>query len=454
MTEAQKLFVPPRPDPPENEPDWRQLYKLIRSNALQTWPKAAFTEDYFAGSMFGRQRLLLNSPEAIRRVLVDNTAHYGRYDAVSRLLDSMLGEGLVLSHGSEWRRQRHAISPALTPRAMPMLASQVAAITDDAIARLAGPASGTPVDLMAEIQLVGLEVAARSIFSIDVRPYVDRLRQLLESFGAQFSRLDVFDLMLPAFPSLRDLRRKKWRTKWIALIDEIIAARSQSSERDTPRDLFEILRAARDLQTGAAFSHEQIRDQLGTLLVTGHAPTAITISWCLYLLAAAPAEQERVFEEVRDISLEPESAAAAVAQLSRTQAVVNETMRLYPPASQIARKALRRDRIGDVNIARGALVIVAPWVLHRHRRLWQNPDAFDPSRFLNVAPPRFTFLPFGAGPRVCVGAYLALTEAALVIAKLVKRFQIELADQTPVHPVAVLLTVPNRTPLFRLRERL
>ena len=133
--------------------------------------------------------------------------------------------------------------------------------------------------------------------------------------------------------------------------------------------------------------------------------------------------------------------------------MVNEALRLYPPAFVIARKAIGPDRIENIDVPRGALVMISPWVLHRHQRLWSNPDAFDPSRFLVAAPPRFSYLPFGVGPRVCVGAHFASTEATIVLAKLIKRFHVELADDTPVNPIAVLLAAPDRLALFRLRER-
>lgn len=453
MNVAQALFVPPHPDIPTEDFGWYRFYKAVRSNALQIWPRAAYTQDIVVGSIFGRQRLLINSPDAIRRVLVDNTANYGRWESMGQLLHPMLGDGIILSEGEDWRRQRRAIAPTLTPRAMPMLASQVATVVDHAIAQLASTGHREPINLLSAVQLVALEVAALSMFSLEVRPYGDRLRQLLDSFGARLARPDFFDLMLPRIPSLRDVRRMRWRRRWSVLLDEIMATRLQTPKTEAPHDLFDVLLATRDPRTGAAFSHEQIRDQLGTLLVTGHETTTLTIFWSLYLLASVPAEQERVAEEVGEIDLSPEFADASLSRLYRARSVVNEALRLYPPAFSIARRAIGRDRIGDTEVMSGALLIIAPWVLHRHRRLWPNPDAFDPSRFLGAAPPRFAFLPFGVGPRVCVGAHFASTEAAIVLAKLIKRFRIELVDQEPVNPVAVLLTVPDRIPLFRLRER-
>jgi unspecific monooxygenase len=238
----------------------------------------------------------------------------------------------------------------------------------------------------------------------------------------------------------------RFRSQWIALMDEIIAARLRAPPGDKPRDLFDMLLAARDPETGAAFSRAQLRDQMATMIVAGHETTALTLFWSLYLLASAPADQERVAQEVRGIDLGPDAAAEALAKLPYTRAVVSEALRLYPPAFALARMALAADRVGDVAIPRGGLVMMSPWVLHRHRRLWADPDAFNPSRFLGEAPPahRFAYMPFGAGPRVCVGAQLALTEACLVLAMMVQRFDVALADSSPVLPVAVIVTGPDR----------
>jgi cytochrome P450 len=177
--------------------------------------------------------------------------------------------------------------------------------------------------------------------------------------------------------------------------------------------------------------------------------------WSLYLLASAPAEQERLAEEVRAIDLGADAAGAALASLPYTRAVVNEALRLYPPAFAVARVSNAADRAGEVAIPGGSLVVISPWVLHRHEQLWSDPDAFNPSRFLQDKPQahRFAYMPFGAGPRSCVGAQFALAEAVLVLARLIQQFEITLADEAPVLPVAVFTTQPDHPVRFRLRMR-
>src|SRR5262249_49546377 len=160
----------------------------------------------------------------------------------------------------------------------------------------------------------------------------------------------------------------------------------------------------------------------------GHETTAVTLFWSLVLLSGAPEQQERVAAEAGTVEVMPDLAMEVVPNLIHTRAVINETLRLYPPAFTMARMAIGAHPACNVEIPSGAILMIAPWVLHRHRRLWREPDAFDPSRFLPTAPqpPRFAFLPFGAGPRVCVGAQFALAEATLVLAMLVRAFRVTL----------------------------
>ena len=259
----------------------------------------------------------------------------------------------------------------------------------------------------------------------------------------------------PSIPAPRDFARRRFRRRWMALIDRVIDERLASGEDNAARDLFDLLRAARDPETGAAFTREQLRDQVATMIVAGHETTAITLFWSLYLIAHAPGWQDAIAAETAGLDLGPAGASDALASLVQTRAVVSEALRLYPPAFTLIRAAIAPDRAGDLEIPRRAVLMIAPWVLHRHRRLWRDPDAFDPSRFLPDAPPppRFAYLPFGVGPRVCIGAQFAMAEATLVLAALVQSFRIALIDNLEVMPKPVVTTQPDRSPDFLLTTR-
>jgi cytochrome P450 len=221
-----------------------------------------------------------------------------------------------------------------------------------------------------------------------------------------------------------------------------------------PRDLFDLLLAARDPETGEAFSPEQLRDQAATMIMAGHETTAVALSWALYLLALAPEVQDRVAAEAIDAE-DGADGAPALDRLTYTRAVIDETMRLYPPAFAIARAAREPDEVAGVRVQPSDIMVISPWVLHRHRRRWTDPDAFDPERFMPGAPPvnRYAYLPFGVGPRVCIGAHFALTEATLVLSQLLRNFRVELASNKPVMPVGIVTTQPDHQPPFRLLPR-
>jgi cytochrome P450 len=306
------------------------------------------------------------------------------------------------------------------------------------------------------MQNLALDIAGRSMFSLETRQYGAAMRRLLTEYSLNYSKPHLFDMVLPpSIPTLRDLGRRRFQRRWMALMAEMMHPRLAAPAADTPRDLFDLLLAARDPETGEGFSPDQLRDQIATMILAGHETTAVTLFWSLVLLSGAPDEQQRVVDEAHGVEITPDNAMAAMPQLVRTRAVISEAMRLYPPAFAIAREAIGKDRIGAIDIPRGTVLLIAPWVLHRHKRLWRDADAFDPSRFLPGAPPipRFAYLPFGAGPRVCVGAQFALAEATLVLAMLIREFEVTLDDPMPVMPVAVVTTQPDHPPTFRLRTR-
>jgi unspecific monooxygenase len=448
-------FVPPRPPPAPHELSLPAFLRAVRTNVLTMWTERAYTEEILERRFLGRSNVLVNAPDAIHHILVDNHANYRRSPASIRILRPITGSnGLLLSEGEAWRLQRRTIAPALAPRVMPLLARHILETAHVELSVLAVRAQKQPIDLLAAMQNLALEIAGRSMFSLEMRAYGAALRQLLGEYALRFAQPHLLDMLLPPWvPTLRDFRRWRFQRRWMRLIETIMHDRLRQPAPDTPRDLFDLLRAARDPETGAGFSPVQLRDQVATLLLAGHETTAVTLFWALSLLAQDPEEQARLHAEVRDEVLDKETAMARLPVLVRTRAVVSETLRLYPPAFAIAREAIGPDQLGDFALRRGTVVLIAPWVLHRHRAFWRDPDAFDPGRFMPGAlTPRAAWLPFGVGPRVCVGAQFAMTEAILVLAALVQRFQVTLQDRPPM-PVAIVTTQPDYAPMFRVRLR-
>jgi len=449
------LLVPPKPPVPARELPLRAFLRATRTNALTMWPLAAYDEPARVGSFFGRTSVLLNEPSAIRHVLVDNPENYRRSPASIRILRPLTGNGLLLSEGEDWRLQRRTIAPALAPRVLPMLARHIVAVAGETVSALR-PRTGAPIELFPIIQRTALEIAGRSMFSLEMRDFGAGLRAMIAEFGMRHARPRLPDLILPpAIPTFGDVGRRLFQHRWMRFMSTVMHAREAVSPGAEARDLFDLLRAARDPETGRGFTHDQLRDQIATMILAGHETTGVTIFWALTLLAHAPEAQARVAAEMHGLDLATVVARGSIPDLPYTRAVVSETLRLYPPAFTLARMAKAADQAGDVAIPRHAIILIAPWVLHRHRRLWTEPDAFDPARFAPdaPAPPRFAYLPFGAGPRICVGAQFALTEATLVLAALIGAFEVALDGPRPVLPVAVVTTQPDHSPTFRLRPR-
>ncbi len=452
MTEAQSL---PPADGSRAGPPPRGFAPSLRDNAIGIFPPEAFEEDVVCRRVFGRQQIIVSRPAAIQQILVDNPGNYRRTAAGIRILRPLLGRGLLLSRGEDWRRQRRTLAPAFAPRTLPILARHVANAAAAAVADLR-TAAAAPVNLLAAMQFLALEIAGASMFSLEVERYGGELRGLVKGYAQRLGRPSLLDFLLPpALPSPRDLLRWRFRRRWLRLIGRIIAARRAQGSAGAPRDLFDLMASAKDPESGAVFPRRRLADQVATMIVAGHETTAVALFWSLYLLAGAPEIQERLAAEAARVDLGPDEAWSALGGLPYTRAVAQEAMRLYPPAFTLARQAIRDDHAGGVPVPAKAVVLIAPWVLHRHRRLWDQPELFDPGRFLPdaPAPARFAYLPFGAGPRVCIGAQFAMTEAVLVLATLIQAFHVERADDMPVTPRAVVTTQPDHPPLFLLRPR-
>jgi cytochrome P450 len=446
---------PAVPAAPETPLSLRAFLRAVRTNALTIWPASAYRQDTTVRHFFGRINVLLNAPDAIHHVLVANPGNYRRSPASIRILRSVAGEGLLLSEGDDWKLQRRTVAPALAPRVMPMLARHIVTTTDTTLTRLALQAN-QPINLLATMQTLALDIAGRSMFSLEMDQYGAAMRRMLTEFTKKYAQPRMLDMLLPpSIPTPTDIGRARFRRRWMGLMETILSARLATPQPETPRDLFDLLRAARDPETGAGFSPAQLRDQVATLILAGHETTAVTLFWALIMLAEAPDEQDWLAREAAKATIEPESAYATAATLHRTRAVVNETMRLFPAAFTIVREAIAADCIGDLVLPARTVVMIAPWVLHRHQALWQDPDLFRPARFMpdQPAPPRFTFMPFGAGPRICVGAQFAMTEAVLVLAALIGRFRITRTDTRPVLPVGIVTTQPDHPAEVRFTAR-
>jgi cytochrome P450 len=436
------------PYQPGGRQSWRSIAAGLRDNALAAFPPRAFDEPAVARSFVGRQQIILSDASAIRHILIEHPENYRRTASVYRLLGPVVGNGLFLADGDDWRTQRRAAAPAFAPRALPALAGHAGRAADRLVEELTARGDAA-TDLFTRLQLLALEVAAAALFSLDIGAQGPALRAEMQRYADGIGRPQLLDFLLPhGWPTPRSWARRRFRRAWMRRIAAVLAARRAQPRDGPPRDLF-------DMMAAAAGSDAALIEQSATMLTAGHETTAVALFWTLYLVASLPEVQRRIADEAASLDLGRHGAADALPRLVYARAVVDEALRLYPPAFSIVRQARAADRAGGIAIPPRAVVLIVPWVLHRHRLLWCAPDRFDPGRFLPGAasPPRFSYLPFGAGPRACIGAQFALAECVLVAARLVQAFRIELADDRPVLPVARVTLYPDRRPPFRLRPR-
>jgi cytochrome P450 len=416
------------------------LLRVLASNPLEAWTKAHFEKPIVMGGLSIGRVALVSDPAAIRRVLMDNNQNYHKDWLQQRVLSAGLTNGLLTAEGQQWRTQRRALAPLFARRTV---LSFSAAMIDAAAAlverlRLR---DGQIEDMAVEATRLTLEVLERTMFSDGLGRSPEDIRVAMKHYFEAIGRLDPFDVLgLPnVVPRLSRWKVRPMLRLFESAIDTIVSTRRRRIAEDpggVPRDILTLLLEARDPETGEGLSEVEVRANILTFIAAGHETTANSITWSLFLLSQSPEWRARVQAEA-DRELDGDIDGIAE-RLVETRAVIEEAMRLYPPLAAISRAALAPDELAGEPIRRGTMVVIAPYVLHRHRALWADPDAFDPNRFLGGARERidrFAYLPFGVGPRICIGATFALQEASIVVATVMRHFTLELAPGHAVWPV-------------------
>ena len=450
LDDATGPLVPPTASWPGRPLTGLRLIQAMRRNMLSIWGPRAYELPIIHGKLYGRERILVNDPAAIRRVLIENPAGYEKPAPTRRLTRPIIGEGVFLSEGAEWKRQRRVLSPAFTPAHVEQLTPHFADAAEGLIRTWV--AKGR-VQLFRTLQEAALDAASRSMFSLPIGGAGGRIAELVRVYASGPGRPNPFDMIAQNEGDFSWFSpgRRAFRRRWLKEVDQMVAARrAQGSGGRT--DLLELLMAARDSETGEALSNAEIRDQAATMLAAGFETTAGAMFWTLYLLSRDLGEQARIRAE---ILADPPSASLADVgrRWPRLRRAVLEALRLYPSAPLLFRMALQPDRLLDVEVPAGAIVIIAPWIVHRHRKLWDQPDAFIPDRFEGKEREYLTggaYLPFGAGPRICIGASFALTEASIMLATLLGGYGVRLDDDRELEPRSLITTTPSIDPWFRL----
>lgn len=374
---------------------------------------------------------LFSHPELAEEVLVQQADRFVKvYDPRRPTgLALVLGNGLVTSSGEVWKRHRRIIQPVFHRSRMAAMADRMVQVGEQ---RLAGWAdrAGRPVDIAAEMMQLALEVIAQTMFTASVAQHIEHINRALRvSLKYAF---DSFHNPLHLPPWVPTARNREFRGV-IRFMDELIygliAERRRSGARHD--DLLNLLLQARDEETGAGLSDQELRDEALTIFAAGHETTANALAWTWYLLATHPEARARFHEEVDRVLRGRTPTAEDLPRLPYTRAVFDEALRLYPPAPAIQRKAMTRTTVGGMTLPSGALVLIGTYTLHRHPAFWPNPERFLPERWLENERPaaRCAYLPFGAGPRACVGTHFATVEGPLLLALIGQRFDPQLAQE-------------------------
>lgn len=372
---------------------------------------------------------LLHDPDAIHHVLVENASNYKK-SRNYRALKFVLGEGLLTSEGAFWKRQRRLAQPAFHRKSLEGFASTMNICTSEMIERWR--AASEPIDLHEEMMRLTFRIVGLTLMSTDVAGDASEIGEAL-GYTLRYANdwAEAWWNMPRYWPSPKNIRFARAKRTLDRLVLGIIEARRQSG--DAGDDLLGMLMASRDADTGEPMSDEHLRDEIMTLVLAGHETTANALTFALHLLSSHPRDRDRLEAEVDAVlgARIPES--SDLRALAFTRAVFDETLRLYPPAWAFEREAIADDRIGDYDIPAGAMVGIAPFSLHRHPDYWQRPEAFDPDRFIGDAAsehPRYAYLPFGGGPRTCIGMGFAIMEAQIVLARIAQELRIDTSHST------------------------
>lgn len=440
-------FRPPAP-PMLTEPlGLVEFLRRLRENPVATWGREHYERPIVAGeSVLGRVTVV-SDPAAIRHVLVENATSYRKDDLQIRVLAPGLGNGLLTAEGDEWRLQRRTLAPLFSPRHVTGFLEAMAAAAEAMVARWERRGEGARLDIGLDMTRVTLDVLERTIFTHGLARDPDALGAAITRYFEAVGPVDPLDIFgLPAWlPRLGRLRARSTVRFLETVVNELIEARRRliSEGGEAPRDLMTLLLEASDPETGKGLGEYEVKANIITFIGAGHETTANTLTWTLYLLSQDLDARARVEQEVDEVLGEGPITQAGIERLAFTRAVIEEALRLYPPVPFLSRAALEEDRIGRHRIPKGSVVVMPPFVLHRHRTLWDDPDAFIPERFLPEARSRidrFAYLPFGAGPRVCIGASFALQEALVVLAAIVRRVRLDLPAghrATPLHRITL-----------------
>ena len=439
--------MPPRP--PEVDSPLR-LLATARKNLLAIWPEPTFSKSFFGHILLRRSLFVCNSPDTVRQVFVDDAENFERKSPQQRhALRPLIGDGLFISDGPTWRERRRAVAPLTHISRLPELTPVMthAAAERAALWKIR---AGEEVDVLSQMAEMTADIICRTIFGAELGHHASSVVvNAFSEYQALIGQMDLMSLLgLPDFiPRLHNRRIRSASERIKAVVADLMTGIMQGPRRDEPSLIGSL--------AGVGLSAEAIRNEALVLFMAGHETTANTLAWAWFLLSRDADTESRLHAEVDQLSGRA-ATYADLPQLRFTRAVIEETLRLFPPVPIQARETREARVIEDRKVPAGAIMMLVPWLLHRHRRWWDQPDCFVPDRFMpggSGIPNRYVYIPFSIGPRTCSGAAFGLTEAVLCLATLAQSFRLRLREGWSVMPICRLSLRPGDSLPMRLELR-
>lgn len=430
----------------------------VQTNPLKVLERAQHEWGDFVHFPVGKAgAIFLNDAAAIRHVLQEENRNYSKWTIQYNSLSSITGRGLITNDGEHWRKQRKLAQPAFSKQRIDNIASLVVTATEGMLARWEHnlQRGEAVVDVDDEMMRVAMEIVSQALFSMDLSREASGIVTAVKVCMDHMVYRGGNILALPdSVPTRENLRFKRALKELDDTVLHILKQRRALTHK--PNDLLQMLLDARYEDTHEAMDDKQVRDEIITLIVAGHETVATALMWCFYLLSKHPAEERALVHEIDQRLGQRSPTAPDMHALSYVSYVVQETMRLIPPVWLVTRRAEKADTIQGFDVPEGALIIMSPYVIHRHPGLWDNPEGFDPRRWepeAVKARPRFAYLPFAGGPHICIGDRFAQLEIALVLSMVLQRFRLDLVPGHPIEMLPLATIRPKHGIRMRLQRR-